>query len=382
MLIGLVGAPNSGKSTFFKALTLANVEIANYPFTTIKPNQGVGYVIKPCPCKKLGVKCNPQNSQCIDGLRYIPVRLLDVAGLVPGAHLGRGLGNQFLDDLRQADGLIHVLDCSGRTNAEGKPDEWDPEETIKILEEEIDAWIEGIVKKGLEKVKKLAESQHKPVDKLLAQHLSGLGILEADIEHAMKKANIESHEFVTELRKVSKPILIAANKIDIDDAKENFEILKHRYNILPCSAESELALKEAAHHGLIQYIPGGKDFTISSDKITEKQKIALDFIRKSILERMGSTGVQSILNSMVFDFLGYIVVYPVANITHTSDKKGNVLPDAFIIKKGTTLKDFAAKIHSDMADKFIGGIDHETKKKIGAEHVLKDGDIVEVIFSR
>jgi ribosome-binding ATPase YchF (GTP1/OBG family) len=382
MLIGLVGAPNSGKSTFFKALTLANVEIANYPFTTIKPNQGVGYVIKPCPCKKLGVKCNPQNSQCIDGLRYIPVRLLDVAGLVPGAHLGRGLGNQFLDDLRQADGLIHVLDCSGRTNAEGKPDEWDPEETIKILEEEIDAWIEGIVKKGLEKVKKLAESQHKPVDKLLAQHLSGLGILEADIEHAMKKANIESHEFVTELRKVSKPILIAANKIDIDDAKENFEILKHRYNILPCSAESELALKEAAHHGLIQYIPGGKDFTISSDKITEKQKIALDFIRKSILERMGSTGVQSILNSMVFDFLGYIVVYPVANITHTSDKKGNVLPDAFIIKKGTTLKDFAAKIHSDMADKFIGGIDHETKKKIGAEHILKDGDIVEVIFSR
>ena len=382
MLIGLVGAPNSGKSTFFKALTLANVEIANYQFTTIKPNQGVGYVIKPCPCKKLGVKCNPQNSQCIDGLRYIPVRLLDVAGLVPGAHLGRGLGNQFLDDLRQADGLIHVLDCSGRTNAEGKPDEWDPEETIKILEEEIDAWIEGIVKKGLEKVKKLAESQHKPVDKLLAQHLSGLGILEADIEHAMKKANIESHEFVTELRKVSKPILIAANKIDIDDAKENFEILKHRYNILPCSAESELALKEAAHHGLIQYIPGGKDFTISSDKITEKQKIALDFIRKSILERMGSTGVQSILNSMVFDFLGYIVVYPVANITHTSDKKGNVLPDAFIIKKGTTLKDFAAKIHSDMADKFIGGIDHETKKKIGAEHILKDGDIVEVIFSR
>ena len=187
---------------------------------------------------------------------------------------------------------------------------------------------------------------------------------------------------MTELRKVSKPILIAANKIDIDDAKENFEILKHRYNILPCSAESELALKEAAHHCLIQYIPGGKDFTISSDKITEKQKIALDFIRKSILERMGSTGVQSILNSMVFDFLGYIVVYPVANITHTSDKKGNVLPDALIIKKGTTLKDFAAKIHSDMADKFIGGIDHETKKKIGAEHILKDGDIVEVIFSR
>jgi len=382
MLIGLVGVPNSGKSTFFKALTLANVEIADYPFTTIKPNQGVGYVIRECPCKKLGVKCNPQNSQCIDGFRYIPVKLLDVAGLVPGAHLGRGLGNQCLDDLRQADGLIHVLDCSGKTNAEGKPEEWDPEKSIKILEDEIDAWMGNIVKRGLEKVKKLAETQKKPIDKLLAQHLSGLGITEADIENAMQKADIESKEFVTILRKISKPILIAANKIDVPSAQSHFERLKKKYNIMFCSAESELVLKEAAHHGLIKYMPGSSSFEIISDKLNEKQKNALEFIRKNVLEKFGSTGVQNILNSMVFDFLNYIVVYPVANITKMCDKRGNVLPDAFLVKKGTTLKEFAAKIHSEMADKFIGGIEHETKKKIGAEYELKDGDIVEIIFGR
>ena len=227
MLIGLVGLPNSGKSTFFKALTLADVEIANYPFTTIEANQGIAYVSKPCPCKRIGVKCNPKNSFCINGTRFIPVKLMDVAGLIEGAHLGKGLGNKFLDDLRQADVLIHVLDISGTTDEEGKPGKGDPERKIKILENEMDFWLAEIIKRNYEKVKRIAETTKKDITKLLAEQLAGLGIREEHIKEAMLKYEINSLEFASELRRVSKPIITAANKIDLPEARENYERLKN-----------------------------------------------------------------------------------------------------------------------------------------------------------
>src|SRR3989338_6474207 len=110
MLLGLVGKPSAGKSTFFKAATLAEVAIASYPFTTIKANQGVGYVKIDCIDKEFKVQCNPNHGFCINGKRFVPVDLLDVARLVPGASEGKGLGNQFLDDLTKADALISILD--------------------------------------------------------------------------------------------------------------------------------------------------------------------------------------------------------------------------------------------------------------------------------
>ena len=155
MQIGLVGKPSSGKSSFFKAATMINVQIADYPFTTIKPNTGMGYVTTECVCKKYGVKCNPNNSLCVDGIRFVPVKLIDVAGLVPDAHLGKGMGNQFLDDLRQADCLIHVVDCSGLTDAEGKQTkDHNPCEDVRFLEREIDLWFIKIIERALEKYKK------------------------------------------------------------------------------------------------------------------------------------------------------------------------------------------------------------------------------------
>ena len=98
MLIGIVGKTNCGKSTFFKAATLANVEIANRPFVTLKPNQGIGFVKVECPEKQAGKKCSPNHGFCVNGERFIPIKLIDVAGLVPEAHLGKGRGNEFLDD--------------------------------------------------------------------------------------------------------------------------------------------------------------------------------------------------------------------------------------------------------------------------------------------
>jgi ribosome-binding ATPase YchF (GTP1/OBG family) len=380
MLLGLVGLPNSGKSTALKALTLVDVEIANYPFTTIEPNRAVGYVIRDCVCRKLGVKC-------VDGKRWMPVKLLDVAGLVPGAHEGKGLGNQFLDDLRQADGLIHVLDCSGLTDSEGKQrpadDPYDPEENVKVLEEEIDEWLFGIIKKNIEKVENLARMKKVPIERLLAEKLSGLGITEDDIKSAMKKEELGSRQFATILRQESKPIIIAANKIDVPAAISNFaRISKSHEHVVPTSAESELALREAAEHGLIEYGPGDSDFKeAAGGKLSDKQLEALNFIRENVLKKHGSTGLQRALNSLVFDMLDYIVVYPVASISKLTDTSGNVLPDAHLVRKGTTLREFASKVHSHMADKFIGGLDLD-KKKVGADHELRDGDVMEILFSR
>lgn len=377
MLVGLVGAPNSGKSTFFRAATLSSAEIASYAFTTVKPNQANGYVTKECPCKRLGAKCNPQNSKCQSGIRMIPVKLLDVAGLVPEAHKGRGMGNQFLNDLTQASGLIHVLDASGKTNSEGKPDDWEPAKTVEMLEYEIDEWLRGIIDKTYQKTRRTAEATKVPLERLMAQQLSGLGITEDDIKGAMKSRSPEEHGFATELRRISKPIVIAANKVDLPESREKLKGLE-KLGAVPCSAEAELALREAERGGLISYTPGSGDFEVKGE-LSDKQSQGLEFIRKAVLERYGSTGVQECLNTLVFERLGLIVVYPVANIGKLSDKQGRVLPDTHLVPKGTTLRELAARVHTTMAESFIGGLDLE-KRKIGAEHELRDGDVVEILF--
>jgi ribosome-binding ATPase YchF (GTP1/OBG family) len=376
MLVGLVGAPNSGKSTFFRAATLSPAEVASYPFTTIKPNQGVGYLTAECPCRRLGVKCDPQNSRCESGTRMIPVKLLDVAGLVPDAHKGKGMGNQFLNDLTQASGLIHVLDASGKTNSEGKPDSWDPKKTVEMLEYEVDEWLRDIIEKSYQKCRKTAEATKAPLERMMAQKLSGLGIGEDDIKSAMREHGPEEHGFATALRRISKPIIIAANKADLPEAQGNLEALKGP-DTIPCSAESELALREAGRHGLVSYLPGSGGFEVRGEP-SEKQSSALEFIRK-FLERYGSTGVQACLNKLVFEKLGMIVVYPVASMGKLSDNQGRVLPDAHLVPKGTTLRELAARVHTTMAEAFIGGLDIE-KKKIGADYELRDGDVVEILF--
>ena len=391
MEVGIVGKPNVGKSTFFKALTLIDAEIANFPFTTIKPNIGMAAVRVECPCATFGVKCNPKNSLCIGGSRFVPVKAIDVAGLVPGAHEGKGLGNQFMDDLRMADALIHVVDISGRTNEKGEPATgYDSEEDIKFLIDEIDLWFFGILKKNWHKITSKTKYNNKDLLKEITEQLSGLEVKEYHVKEAIETAGLadktdwsdeELLAFARALRETAKPIVLAGNKIDLDN-KKNYERLKDTYEITPVCAEAELALRQANNAGIIKYLPGDADFKILKEDLGEKQRNALNFMTTNILQKYGGTGVQKCINSAVYDVLKLIVVYPVENENKLTDSKGNVLPDARLLPEGSTAIDLAYKIHTDIGDRFIGAIDCRTKKKIGRESVLKDGDVIKILTTR
>lgn len=396
MLIGIIGKPSSGKSTFFKAATLIDVAIAAYPFTTITPNRGAGYVRVKCVDRELGVQCNPMTGYCENGIRYVPVELLDVAGLVPGAHEGRGLGNQFLSDLNRADVLIHVLDISGSANEKGEisvPNSYDPANDVRFLEHELDMWYLGILKKGWNKFSRKLGHGKTAIEDEIASQMSSFDVKRRMVEEALTELKLNKDEptkwtdeellkLAIYFRRRTKPIIIACNKIDIPGADKNYERLKKEfpdYYFVPCSAESELALREAAKHGLIKYNPGDSDFEIlQKDKLNEKQLHALEFVKNNVLKKFGSTGIQKTLDSSVFDFLKFVAIFP-GGVNKLSDKEGRVLPDCFLMPPNTTALDFANKIHTDLGNNFLYAIDVRTKMKIRGDHKLKSRDIIEIV---
>lgn len=395
MLIGLVGKPSAGKSTFFRAATLAEAEIANYPFTTIKPNHGVAYVKIDCVDKFFKKQCNPRFGYCLRGWRFVPVDLLDVAGLVPGAHKGLGKGNQFLDDLRQADVLIHVVDISGSTNDKGEPVEagsHDPAKDVIFLEEELDLWYLGILKKGWERFARQVQQEGREIDKALGKQLSALKVTEEMAKEVINKLMLnkdrpeswteeELLKLAVEFRKRTKPTIIACNKVDVSTGAENFERIKKEFPdrmMIACSSEVELALREAAKNKLIDYIPGETNFEIKNKGgLDEAKAKGLDFMKK-FLEKFETTGVQQVLDRAVFDFLKYFAVFP-GGVNKLEDQHGNVLPDCFLMPPDSTALDFAYRIHTDIGDKFIRAIDVKTKMTVGKEHRLKHCDVVEIV---
>ncbi|MAH43042.1 redox-regulated ATPase YchF [archaeon] len=385
--ISLVGKTNVGKSTFFKAATLADVEISNRSFTTIKPNTGVAYVKTPCACKDLPGKI--ECKQCCKGTRFVPVKLYDVAGLIEGAHEGKGLGNQFLSDAMESQALIHVVDISGSTDADGiqvKAGTYDPKNDIEMLKNEIDYWILGLLKKDWRIISGTGHTDESFVE-TIANRLGGLAISAEQIKIALNKVreyfgkaasqweDEDLMDFVTKIREESKPILIAGNKYDVKSSQENIEAIKEE--VIPCSAEIELALREASMElDLISYIPGESEFKLKPDaKPNEKQAKGIEFM-KHYLEKYDNTGVQQTLDKTIFELLNMIVVYPVADEHKYTDKKGNILPDAHLVPKGTTAKEFAFRVHEDIGSKFISAVDCKKHQNISADHELQDGDII------
>lgn len=393
MLLGLVGKPSSGKSTFFKAATLSDVLIASYPFATIEPNHGIGYVRVKSLCTELNTKCNPRTGFCNGTSRFVPVEIMDVAGLVKGASEGKGLGNKFLDDLRQADMFIQIVDISATTDIEGREGAGDPIEDVKMLENELNLWYENIFKKVWDKLTRSLQTTKSDFAKSVAKQFSGLKIQEDDIKHVLNKLKLQTENlttwkdedlknFTTTLRHETKPMIIAANKADLPSAEENLKRLQETFpeiQIIPCSADSELSLRQAANAGLINYTQGEPTFEINEDKVNEKQKEALESIKQNVLEKYGSTGVQQILDKTVLELLGYIAIFPAGS--KLADSKGNVLPDCFLLPGGSTALDFAYHLHTDIGDKFIKAIDVRTKQPIGKDHPLKHRDGIEIMTS-
>mgnify|MGYP001257061407 CR=1 FL=1 len=394
MNIGIIGKPNTGKSTFFNAITLASVQMGNYPFTTIEPNVGIAYVKKKCVCKELGVKDNPKNSICINGNRFIPFKIIDTAGLVPGSWEGKGLGNHFLDKIARSDALIHVIDASGSTDLEGKivgKGDHDPINDVEFLENEITYWLTGIIERDWDKTLKKIENQKEDPAIALYSKLSGLGFNKNDIYESISK--LETKKKVREwkkeelinlssyLLKLNKPIVIAANKIDKTNSIENYKRLTNSFSrVYPVSSMSELILRRANEKGVIKYTQGDSDFTINDPKkLNDTELKFLNKIKSEIMTKIDGTGLQQIFNEIIFNVLKMIVVYPVANHERLEDNDNRILPDVHLIRYGSTVKDLAEMIHTDIAKSLIHAIDAKNNKRVKLDHVLQDNDVIQLV---
>lgn len=391
MQIGLLGKANVGKSTFFSAATETPVASGNFPFTTIKPNVGVAYVRTECACRHFGVE--HENPLCVGGTRLVPVKLIDVAGLVPGAHEGKGLGNQFLDDARQAEALIHIVDASGSTDIQGQPvpaGTHDPLEDVAFVLDEFDQWFADILRRDWDKIIREIDQKRAKIADGIAQRFSGLGIRERQIQAVLQRRGLASKNpkewndsdiqgFVRELRQDAKPMIIAANKADLC---ANLDVIeKIPGSVIPCSAETELLLRKASSAGIVRYAPGDHTFEVAAGEIPAPQKKALDLVQ-SVFAKISSTGVQDVLNKAAFDLLHLIVVYPVEDETRLASKDGVILPDAKLLPLDSTARDLAGLVHADIAKGFLHAIDCKTKQRISGEQALKDGDVIKIVSTQ
>jgi ribosome-binding ATPase YchF (GTP1/OBG family) len=384
--VGLAGKPNAGKSTFFRAATRAEAEVGNYPFTTIDANRGVAAVRTDCPCDDID-DLEGYCGNCRKGRRYVPVELVDVAGLVPDAHKGRGLGNQFLDELRQADVILHVVDASGGTDEEGEPvevGEHDPQEDIEFLEHEMEMWIAGVLRDNLNGLVRRSKTPDFELDDALSDVLTGVGASERDVQRALRTVelppvgdwgNDEVEELAREVRRLSKPILVVGNKVDV--APDDYVEALLADGAVPASAESELALRRADESGVVDYAPGNASFDITGE-VSGEQRAGLERVR-DVVEEHGGTGVQDALDTAVYDLLNRITAYPVENENRWTDGSGNVLPDAFLLRNGATPRDLAYAIHSDIGEAYHHAVDGRTKQRISDDTELEEGDVVKVV---
>lgn len=396
--IGIVGKPSSGKTTFTNAACMTSYKVTGVPFTTIGAQFGVTYVRVKCACKELGIVDNPNNSRCVDGVRYVPVKLVDVAGLIPGSHQGKGLGNQFLTDMaEQSSALIHVVDASGSRDFEGKiigPGAQDPLEDVRFLERELDLWFLQIIQRDWGRIATRTEAERKPLVSLLGEKLSGLGVTTRNIIEGMTKSGVKSEKpkswsaedlqkFASNLRKVSKPMVIAANKIDLRPADANFQRMKEslkEYSVIPTTVLGEYALRKLADDGIVAYNPGDPDFQIlKPEKLSDKDKDSLTKLKKEVLEKYGSTGVQDVIDKVVFGLLDMIYVFPVEDQNSYTDHEGRVLPDVYLAPRGTTPRQLAYMVHTELGDSYIGAVDARRKQKIGEDYELKNGDVIKII---
>jgi hypothetical protein len=394
--IGLIGKTNAGKTTFFNAATLLSAPVSTYPFTTKKPNIGQAYVRTVCVCKELGVRDNPKNSTCIGGARFIPVQLIDLPGLIKGSWMGKGLGSQFLSVASQADALIHITDASGSLDADGKltkPGMGNPVSDVYDIEEELVRWVSKNIEKTLKKMRRHSKKGASTVS-LLERDLAGLKVTPDHIVKALELNGLMDKDpgkwnrddlwnFAKSVRQISKPTLIIANKMDLSPAERNYANLAKEFGqafVLPASSDAELALRRAEQKGYIQYLPGEEVFRVKDkEKLTADQREALTYVQQRVFSKWIQTGVQFAINTTVFKLMGMNTVYPVEDIEKLADRKGNVLPDVFLVPYDATVKELAAQVHSDLAKTMLYAIDARAKIRLPGDYKLKDRDVVKIV---
>lgn len=394
--VGLIGKTNAGKTTFFNSATLSNEEISTYPFTTKQPKIGNASVISLCVHREFNIKDAPKNSVCIDGWRFIPIELVDLPGLIKGAWEGKGLGNQFLSVAAQSDVLLHIVDASGSIDSSGRlaePGTGDPIADVSDIEEEMILWYLKLFEGNRDKIIRSINSGSDVVEPI-TEIFRGIGVKEWHVKRALEENELndkrigdfdplQSRRFASTLRELSKPTLIVANKVDLSAAADNFKRLREHNKhmlVVPCSADAELTLRRAQVKGLIRYFPGDERFEINErTSLNEKQKWALNFIRKDILGEYLQTGVQFALNVAVFKLLNMNVVYPVSDPGKLSDKRGNVLPDAYLMRSGSSVEDLANEIHTDLAKGILYAVDVRNGLRLPINYLVKDRDVLSII---
>jgi len=391
VVIGIVGKPNVGKSTFFKSVTLLPVKISNYPFTTVQPYIGTGYLVIDCIEKHFGIKCTPRAGICRRGKRFIPIQIIDIPGLVEEAHKGKGLGNAFLDVTRNADVLINIIDIAGTTDKEGNPvpaGSYDPLEDFIWVENEIDTWFYHKIKKNLIKLYEKYKNEPKEIENKLIKLLASFKIKEEIFRYVLEKFNndiidiIKDEDklfrFIKEIRRLGKPIVYAANKIDLHQGKIFYKKVIREYKdkvIIPTSAFVELGLRILDAEGKIEYIPLESEIEI---KVNDPQvEIFVDYAKENVLKEFGSTGVQDILNVAIFNVAGFIAVWPVAN-ENLADSKGRILPDVILMPKGSKVKDLALKLHTEIYEKFIVAKELKSGKILKKDDLLSHNDVIKI----
>jgi hypothetical protein len=390
--IGLVGKPSVGKSTLFNAATMNDVPEGAYPFTTIDPSVGEAYVRVECPAPEFGETCTPETGFCRDGTRYVPTKLVDVAGLVPGAHEGKGLGNQFLSDLNEADVLVHVVDFSGTTDIEGERTEGhDPREDIDFLENELDRWYLGVLGKAIEKFEGAYAGSEPAMEEYVATQMDAFGVSADLAKGVMLSLDIgldpagwdeaDRLALARELRLRTKPMVVAANKMDHPDAGGNWSAITgdpayDHLTFVPVSAHAEKALKTASEDGVVDYDPGAGGFEVVGE-VSMEQKRGLERIREFVDEYDG-TGVQDALETALFDVLGVVPVFPGSANGVVTDE-GKVLRDCFLLPPGATVEEFAYFLHTDIGDGLLHGIDCRSNRQVGGGHELEGRAVVELV---
>jgi ribosome-binding ATPase YchF (GTP1/OBG family) len=394
--IGLIGKTNTGKTTFFNSATLSSEDISSYPFTTKSPVSGIAHAISLCVHPEFKIQDNPNNSKCLDGWRYVPIELIDLPGLIKDAWKGKGLGNQFLSIATQSDALLHVVDASGGIDSTGKITEagtGDPISDFADIEEELIMWYLKILEGNRDKISKLIQTGTDVLD-AITEPYRGIGVSKTHVKDTFHATNLEeknfddfnmddSKKFASYLRKISKPTLIVANKVDVEGADKNFARLRERYNdsiVIPVSGDSEFVLRRAEQKGLIKYSPGSESFEIlKSDELNEKQINALDFIKRGIMGEYMRTGVQFAINVAVFKLLKMNSIYPVADEQNMADKKGRILPDLILLKDGSTISDLAKEIHTDLTKGLLYGKDLRYNLRLPTDYQLRDRDVVSLV---